>query len=244
MKFLLSFFFMLFIVIGLTMMAAHAVQNNGLPNLLAEWFPEHFGPEDGPRPEDTLMAPFIDPEDAYLAPDDNALAIPHTPETGINLEEELDLPHRSKDEIAEWLIKAVSETLNIEPETYATHRELLKTGLDMYALEDFDQFMQNSNILASLQSQNLKLHSYVEEKPVLLNAGPVEGRYRWLFEMPVTLSFLPAGTRDYRQLESTPLPNESIMVKVQVGRAGNVGPEGVMIESWEVRRNAPARARR
>ena len=239
MKSFFGFIGIVAVVLGLSIMAAHSVQHNGLPDLLAIYLPKYFDKDYGlPDPGLTLQAPFIDKKMAAKAPEDNALGIRYEPEKGINVETDLTQPHRAKEEIAEWLIKALSEILDIDAAGYTQHLKFLETGLDPYALTAYDTFMKESGIIGSLQGNNLKLRSYVEESPMLLNSGVLEGRYRWLFEVPVTLSFLPKDLKTYKGFESKDIPNEYIIIKLQVGRAeGNPGAQGVLIETWDIRRN-------
>ena len=248
MRSLLGFIFMLGTVLGLTVLAAYSIQNNGLPDIISQYLPA-TQEETGPKPEDTLQAPFADEGlarykhetrkaiQAGKDVEDKTLDQLFKPTDGAGIDNNLKLPHRSKEEVSEWLIKAISEVLSVNPAKYDEHKELLKTGMDLYAMNDFETFMQKSNILAVLKQNKLKLHSYVEEAPILLNAGAVDGRYRWKFEMPVTLSFLPHDVDDYRTLANSRIPNQYINLKVQVGRASSVGTEGIVIETLDFRKN-------
>ncbi len=236
MRFFLNIILLMGVIVGLTFMAGYALQNNGLPDLLAMALPKVFDEDHGqPKPEETLQAPFADP--ALRQPlQENSLGIAYTPPTNVNTEETLSVPHRTKEELSAWLINAVSEVLNVDPVKYAEHLKFLETGMDPYAIKDYDAFMKSTNILPMLEAKGMEMRSFVEEDPSLLNAGVLEGRYRWLFEMPVTLSFLPRNTTSYRQLDQSDLSRESVIVKVQIGRSTSGQAEGVVIETWEARR--------
>lgn len=242
MRALLGFLFIVLTIIGLSAAAGYAVTHNGFPDILAMAFPEIFDKDrDKPKPEETLLAPFATPESLAAhekAADDNALKIPYEPIHGVNSDKALTEPHRTKDEIATWLLKAISEALNVTGDNYENHLAFLKTGMDDYAIADFQKFMNDSNILATLRANGLKLQVYVEEKPVMLNSGALENRYRWLLETPVTLSFLPRDMTTYKDVSSKDIMKEYVIVKTQVGRVADTGSaEGVKIESWDVRRN-------
>lgn len=242
MRALLGFLFLVLTIMGLSAAAGYAVTHNGFPDVLAMAFPETFDKDrDKPKPEETLLAPFATPESlaaSKKAADDNALKIPYEPVHGVNSDTALAEPHRTRDEIGTWLLKAISEALNVTGEDYEKHIAFLKTGMDDYAIADFQKFMNDSNILATIRANGLKLQVYVEEKPVLLNSGALENRYRWLFEMPVTLSFLPRDMTTYKDMNSRDIMKEYVIVKTQVGRVvDKTSAEGVKIESWDVRRN-------
>jgi hypothetical protein len=247
MKSFLQFLMLIALTLFLTVGGAYAIRHNGLPDLLAEWFPSQFDPDyNKPRPEQTLVAPFAhgNPNfDTQKADDDNALHIPFTPVEGESQDKQLNLPHRTRKEISNWLVSRVSDILNVGFDDYSAHMQVLRTVMTDYALKDYDNFMRNSNILGTLGQDQLVLQSYVEEDPILLNSGEADGRYHWLYEMPVTLSFLPKAMGDYRNIKGQKIPNEYIILKAQVGRVpdtGDIGSssrDGILIETWEVRRN-------
>ncbi len=209
-----------------------------LPDLLKKWFPQYFGAEDtGPQPEDTLQAPFADPG-AQTAPAGEALGGLYGSDkvTGTESGGTLEKPHRNQEQIGEWLVKAVSEMFNFDVNNYDQHLRLLATGMDRQALLDFQTFLQNSNVLKTLQSGEVMIHNFVSETPLLLNKGVIAGRYRWLFEMPVTLTFLPKGEKaDY---ETTKPVNQNVIVTMQVMRVPvGQGVDELMIESFAVRQD-------
>jgi hypothetical protein len=240
MRSLFQFIILLAVTFILTVIGAYAIRHNGLPDLLAQWMPSTFDPDyNKARPQDTLIAPFA--EDTARrqkkAADDNALRIPFKPTQGESQDSMLNMPHRTKKEIGDWLVSKVSDIMNVTAEDYSQHMEKLKPIMTEFAIRDYDSFMRSSNILGTIHQENLKLQSYVEEEPLMLNSGEADERYHWLFEMPVTLSFLPKDMGDYRTIKGAKIPNEYVILKAQVGRMPNAAEEGVMIETWEVRRN-------
>jgi hypothetical protein len=163
----------------------------------------------------------------------------------------LDTPHRSQGEVADFLVHAITEILSMgvdptdksrkKPWTYEDHLQMLSMGLDANALADLGSFMEKSNILQTLQANNLLLRVIVDDQPLLLNKGAVDGSYRWLYEMPVTLSFLTPGVKSYENA-STRL-NQHVIIRMQVGRVpkkknkGDPGIDEMMIQSFSVKQN-------
>ena len=99
-----------------------------------------------------------------------------------------------------------------------------------YAIESFKAFMAKDNLLEALKSNSLTMRVFITEPGRLLNQGAVQGRYRWLIEAPVTISFLPRGTSDYTGIEPK---SQRINVRTQVGRVAEDAADGVMIETIE-----------
>ena len=63
-----------------------------------------------------------------------------------------------------------------------------------------------------MNQNNLRMQSYVEA-PELINEGALEGRYRWLYEVPVTISFIPEEASDYRNVKPV---NRRYVLKTQL----------------------------
>lgn len=146
----------------------------------------------------------------------------------------LDTPHRHHDNIADWLINASSEMFSIEADTYEEHLEFLATGLNETALQQYQDFIRQSRILETLRTRNLVVRGVVTERPTLLNQAPLQGRYRWLFEVPVLLTFTPPSGVN---LTTSDPVTQNIIVTLQVGRMPlGEGLEELMIENITVRR--------
>lgn len=245
--------------------------DRGLPDFLSRWFPQWFGAEEtGPRPEDTLQAPFVDPEAVkrekaeeealersgviYRSSDGNkyrsitgennkTFQIPAYDPATIAIEGgSLDKPHRRPEHLAEWLTRAASEIMTTDNQGYEAHLKHLSTGMSEAALIEYQKFMDDSKIMNELRTVDVKLIGYVEEPPLLLNEGPLNGRYRWLFEMPVTITLMPRNAQNYRDVKDPEENTLRFIVQTQVGRVEK-GPseDNVFIETWRVRAAEPAK---
>lgn len=244
--------------------SAEPVRKGGLPDYLGMWFPKWFGKKDeGPRPEDTLQAPFAAPDTLapaaqapaqgdviytssdghryriYTGEDGRRYEMPdYTPGGSDEASGTLEQPHRRAEDIADWLVRATSEILTMDSNNYQRHLQHLATGMSEAGLAEFNKFMSDTNILAELQEQGMQLRGYVEETPLPLNEGAVAGRYRWLFEMPVTVTFIPRDARNYRNIADPRANSLQFIVQTQIGRVEK-GPtdDNVVIETWRVRGN-------
>lgn len=186
--------------------------------------------DDDPDPTGTLVAPFADTTAKPAGPGErNIMRLSTTTAP-------LDQPHRSSGDLGDWLSQAMSETLSFNASNYTDNMKLLAKGMSPEALTQYNQWVTSSGILAKLQSDNSQLNGSVEEKPFLVNEGPVEGRYRWLFEVPVLISFLPKGTTALDKQPSS--SDRKLIMTIQIGRvAESQLPDHVMIESWSVQDN-------
>lgn len=201
-------------------------------------FPQYFQDRDtSTAPAETLRAPFADPSLPPVAP---------TPlmQFGIGVSEldktagkNLDVPHRNQDELAKWLDRAVAETMSFSPASYPDHIKHLATGFTPEGLAQFQAWVQNANLIQAMETGHLQMNGFVQEAPFLLNEGVVNGRYRWLFEIPVMISFFD---KDVKFMKSSTQIKETrrLLVRLQIGRVATGGLEnGVLIETWEVYAN-------
>lgn len=149
---------------------------------------------------------------------------------------DMAMPHRSQKEVADWLVLALSEIMSIDSQTYIDHLKQLQSGLADHAVGQLEGFMEQSNILKTMKDQNLVLRCYVEDPPILLNKGAVDGRYRWLFDVAVNLSLMPPDTKSYENTQ--PINNQHVIMRMQVGRTPKgQGIDQLMMETFEVRQN-------
>jgi hypothetical protein len=246
---------------GLVLLGATPAQA-ALPDYLALWFPQWFGDKDtGPKPEDTLQAPFSDSAGGTLPQQQSGGGVQYTSRDGQAMQviegedgksyeipaydsrsettADLAIPHRQAAQIGDWLIRATSEIFTMDTHTYSQHMEHLATGMSPAGLAEFEKFLIDSNVLAEMQNNDMVLKGYVDEPPLLLNEGALNGRYRWLFEMPVTLTFLRRGEQSYAKVEDVTAQTYHFIVQTQIGRvAGAPTEDNVIIETWRVRQGS------
>ncbi|MCD8562945.1 MAG: DotI/IcmL family type IV secretion protein [Alphaproteobacteria bacterium] len=178
-----------------------------------------------PDPSQTLQAPFAyDP--ARTVETDEAL-----PENSIPL----NLSHRSPKEIGDWLMTAVSDSLSFEIPADGS-KPLLKTEyFTASGFHQFEEFLKQTGIQKVLDSRKYNLRSFVRNTPLLLNQGSVQGHYRWLFEVPVMVSYIETGDFKYGGVDKTrkdPI-NQELTLTLQVSRVKEGGgKDGVLIEIW------------
>lgn len=231
-------------VASLGMMAppAHA------QTLLERWFPGLFKKEisDAVPLQGGKVAPFqnsapvIDPAQSlgeeYRADDGSAgTATPapkleYAPPKDAQSAVDMDQAHRQPGQMTEWVSKAVADALDFDPLTFEAHLKEQSIVLTPYALESLRTFMAKDNLLAALQSNDLVMRAFVTDASRVLNQGAIQGRFRWLLETPVTISFMPRGISDYTNIKPK---SQRINVRTQVGRVEQGGDDGVMIETIE-----------
>lgn len=183
--------------------------------------------EKGPDPSETLQAPFADPDAVIDAPSSSGQFNENA--TPINL------PHRINTEIAEWLEAKVSDLLTYQAEGYQDqYKAKVMPLMTKPAMAEYVKFLQENNIVTSLKSGAYDVRGFVQDVPVLVNEGEVGGRFRWLFQVKVMVSFVKSGLKSYRDVgNGQENVTKEYIATVQIGRVEDAGnPDGVLIESW------------
>lgn len=174
-----------------------------------------------PDPGQTLQAPF-----AY-DPNRKIEAGETLPENAVPL----DISHRSSSEIGKWLMTAVSDTMSFEIDEEGAAAPIKREYFTPSGVTQFQEFLTKTGIQKVLDSRKYHMRSFVRQSPLLLNEGAVQGHYRWLFEVPLMVSYITPGNFKYENSEAI---NQAITLTVQVTRVREGGgAEGVLIEIWK-----------
>jgi hypothetical protein len=199
-------FFILTLVLGLFAVPQPVQAADGF---LQKWFPAIFPPEDtGPRPEDTLQSPFGD-NTAAPAGAIEGLEWRGSEKPVDQIITELSVPHRAIREITEWGVTQV---------------------FDQAGYQQYLSFLTDNNITKVLDSGKFHMRSFVRQHPLLLNEGAVDGRYRWLYEIPMMISYMEPNMAGYEEAEPV---SQSMLLRIQIGRVKNAdGTDGMAIETW------------
>jgi hypothetical protein len=181
--------------------------------------------DDSDDPSKTLTAPFADKP--------AAAQLPAPPVTNVRLPENkipLDTPHRNDKQMGDWVETAVSEALTFDkPNSQDSLNNNLKY-FDEGGKQQYMAFLQDNSVLNVLQSGKFNIRGFAEEKPNLLNEGAVDGRYRWLFEVPIMVTYMDRNMKGYKDAQPV---NQMMSVQVQVGRTADVtSGKDVVIEHW------------
>jgi hypothetical protein len=202
-----------------------------ISNFIENFYKDLFYTEKEPDPSGTLIAPFADK--SHLKPLTEQQKIAGVLPTN---QSPLDRSHRSVEDLSKWLLMAIPQCLSFTADSYPEQLETLATGFSDPALEQFKAWVNDTGIMSSLQNNGMQLNGFVTEQPFLLNEGVVNGRYRWLFEVPVMVSFVPRGTTSYSQEKG--IRTQRLMITLQLGRIPNsIIEHGIDIESWSVQDN-------
>jgi hypothetical protein len=177
-------------------------------------------------PTSTLQAPFADPQPAGPLPAGAKPFVAELPVNAIPLEQ----PHRRNLEISQWLMETLSGSTTYVNANYKPDLEKIQGSFTVEGRQQLTDFLTHIGAIKALDSGQYTVRGFVREVPVTLNEGPVGGYYRWLYEAPITITYLPRDTSTYKNAKPV---NQYFLVTVQVGRTATETNEiGVLVENW------------
>jgi hypothetical protein len=168
-------------------------------------------------PEVTGFAPFADLE--YTGT--GQLYIPGTNELVQDRgQENLSKPHRPIGYLSEHVSTAVTQMFTLDPLRYESHLKEVSVLMNDNAKEQYHSFMMNSGFLGVLLKEDLRMMATVEGIPLLLKDSVLEGRYRWLFDIPLAITWVPKDKKDYSSRRGEKRIKQPPPVKaiIQIGR--------------------------
>ncbi|MFN3700540.1 MAG: DotI/IcmL/TraM family protein [Alphaproteobacteria bacterium] len=219
----------LFVIIGTAYPAA--AQKKSFFEAMFGWMSK--APDNEPDPAVTLRAPFAAPSRATVSEgEENVTETQQQPNPRISLR----YAHTTELEIANWLVTAVSNAMSFEVGEESNIAERNKSYFAQSGLEQFQSFLDANNIQKVIDSNRFNINSFVRERPLLLNSGTAQDRFRWVFEVPILVSYMNAETFNYKTDEPV---NQNILLTIQIGRFHDVeDPDNIFdvkIETWNGR---------
>ena len=143
----------------------------------------------------------------------------------------LSKPHRLGKDIGMWLMSAAGEAMNFESGQADARINELSHFFEPTGQKQYVQFLRDQKIYNVVQDGRFDVRSYVNGTPLLLNEGVVNDRYRWLFRVPVVVSYMDKNMTSYKGTDAKLTQKASI--NIQIGRVkADDKPDGLQIEQW------------
>lgn len=135
-------------------------------------------------------------------------------------------PHRTRREMQVWIVEAVSELLNIDSEKRDIIMEEAKPYFTDEGYKQYRGYLNTNNLFAEIGKGAVTLSAIVDQTPQVLNEGLISGKYRWLYDVPIVMSVIPA---------TGAAQNQQAVLRVQLARVDEtVNAHRIVIESWSV----------
>ncbi len=160
--------------------------------------------------------------------------------SGTDLTSRLSQQNMTEKEVAMMLSDIIAECFSFNRTDYMPNVAAMNGYFTQAGFAQYRQFLQETNIQAQLAEKDLQAGAFAEQAPLLLTEGVYDNVYKWLFEVPVTISLTPRNASAYgRAMDS--VNTRRILLRAQFARVNDPDdPDAIKIEIWQV---MPPRAR-
>lgn len=142
--------------------------------------------------------------------------------------------HRTDRELKVWITTAVSESMFIDSADLNKVRESSARYFTAAGWKQYEDYLKSSGILDSIKNNNYRMSIFIEEQPLMMNGVVMQDVYRWLYQLPLTISFIPQDTIDLLSNRQN-IVNRKMTLRVQLRRIKLPNdPDAVQIESWNM----------
>ena len=154
------------------------------------------------------------PENRYFATTEDGRLVPM-----IALSE----PNMSVPALMSWVAQASTEVMTFGFNDYRRRLQESSRNFTRRGWESFTQALQKSRIIEMVEANQQVATAVPQGAPILESQGLVNGRYQWIVQLPIVITY-QAGARSR---------SDSLLVTVVVVRVPRLeSPNGVGIEQW------------
>ena len=146
----------------------------------------------------------------------------------------IEKAHMSSNELAMKLSDIVAESMSFTKSNFVSNSSEVKKYFTETGYAQYQEFLKSASFEAVLAPGTLQSAAYVEQPALEISHGVYSGAYKWLFEVPVTISFIPPDPETYRDGQ-TKAENRRILLRAQFTRVKDAAdPLAVKVEFWQV----------
>ncbi len=154
------------------------------------------------------------PQHYYFATTEDGRLIPMVP---------LSQPNLSAPSLMSWVAQATTEVMTFGFNDYRRRLQESSRNFTKRGWESFTQALQRSRIIEMVEVNQQIITAAPKGAPILESEGLVAGRYQWVVQIPIILTYM-SGAKTH---------NTGLLVTVVIVRVPRLeSPNGVGIEQW------------
>lgn len=154
------------------------------------------------------------PQHFYFATTEDGRLVPMVP---------LSQPNLSTPALMSWVAQSTTGVMTFGFNDYRRRLQESSRSFTKRGWESFTQALQRSRIIEKVEAHQQIITAAPKGAPVLSSEGLVAGRYQWVVEIPLILTYM-SGPRTH---------NQQMLVTVVVVRVPRLeSPNGIGIEQW------------
>ncbi len=145
---------------------------------------------------------------------------------------DLSIEHMSGQEVARWVEVIAVECLSLTPSNFDENTRLVKNYFTEPGYQQYQSYLAQTKFAEVIKGRGLQSGAILERPPLEANSMVQNGVYKWLYEVPITLSFIPAGqTRG----SAANAQNQRFTLRLQLTRAQDPqNPNRIKVEIWQI----------
>lgn len=173
------------------------------------------------------------PPEGMRAPFADSSAKPILPGVDGSHKGELAIQNLSGREVGFRFSEIVAEALSFNKSNFVYNSGAMEKYFTPEGYKQYRTFLESSGLKSTLDQRDLQSGVIFEGNPLELASGSYSGVYKWVFEVPITLSFVPRDIESYRG--NVQPQNRRFTLRAQFARVKDPqDPEAVRIEIWQV----------
>lgn len=135
----------------------------------------------------------------------------------------LEQPNMGTAALASWAAQAATEVMTFGFHDYQRRMQQSSRHFTRYGWEGFTNALQKSRIIDSVEAAQQVVTAQPRSAPVLVQEGVYNGKYRWVLDLPLTVTYKAA----------TSSRTDNLTVRLVIDRVPVLeNPSGVGIEQW------------
>ncbi len=107
--------------------------------------------------------------------------------------QDLAKPHRSNDEIKQWMQKAITDLFYLTPTTYEASLKSIKNYFEKTSWMAYAKHLKTSGSLDLVTNQGYSTEAIIRSAPEIIETMPRHGAYHWTTKTQVTASTFTTG---------------------------------------------------
>lgn len=154
------------------------------------------------------------PENKYFATTEEGRLIPIL---------SLDQPNLSSSALTSWVAQASTEVMTFGHNDYRRRLQEASRNFTRRGWESFTKALEDAKTIESITTNQQVISAAPYGAPIVLQEGMVGGRYQWIVQFPLGLTFQSGSKRH----------NATYLIKAVIVRVPRLeSPNGVGIEQW------------
>lgn len=148
---------------------------------------------------------------------------------------QLSIQNLSTRDVSRLLSVAVTEALSFDRTNFTANVRAMQKYFTPEGYTQYTAFLESTGLQQALTAQNLRSGALVDHEPLERSHGVYGDTFKWLFEVPVTLSFMPADADSYQGSAGATAQNRKFILRAQFTRVKDANdPDAVKIEIWQI----------